>query len=105
MKQFIKITVIVTSVLVAILSSIYICYVIMNANDSVYSLILNNIICVVGIPWAALTAFILISLFETISGEVKIKLGNVEFQGAANPLIMWVMIFLVIVGGIRILLL
>lgn len=103
MKEKVKLIVIVISVLAALLCSMYICYLVMNNHDEVYSLIRDNIVCVIGLPWAALTSFILITLFETFSGDVKIKFGNVEFQGAASPLIMWIMIFLVIVGGIRIL--
>lgn len=48
-------------------------------------------------------ALILISIFRTTDGPIELKLGFIEFKGASGPIIMWVVVFMSICAGMKIL--
>src|SRR6266481_6820111 len=53
-----------------------------------------------GIPCSALGAVILCTLFRTIEGRVKFGGLGFTFEGAAGPIVMWVLCFLAFVASI-----
>lgn len=57
----------------------------------------------VGVPLSVLTALALVFGLEHVAGNVEFKAWGLEFKGAAGPLVMWILCFLVLVGGIKIL--
>jgi hypothetical protein len=57
---------------------------------------------VIGLPVAALGAFVLIALFRTVEGQIKGKLWKFEFEGAAGPIIMWIFCFLAMVVALKV---
>jgi hypothetical protein len=59
---------------------------------------------VVGIPMSMVAAFGLVVYFEiTSEGPIEISLWGLELKGPAGPLMMWVVVFLAIVLGIKVL--
>ena len=48
-------------------------------------------------------AFILVTLFRTTDGPVDLNMGFVHFKGASGPVIMWVIAFIAICTGMRML--
>lgn len=56
----------------------------------------------IAVPLAGLSAFLLVSLLEISSGPVKFEGLGIKLSGAAGPVIFWVICFLAIILGIRI---
>ena len=56
-----------------------------------------------GLPAAAVGAFTIVTLFRTTDGKIKFRIPGVVFEGASGPILMWILCFVTIVGGIRIL--
>jgi hypothetical protein len=48
----------------------------------------------VGLPAAAAGAFVVVSLFRQTEGPIAIKGLGFELQGAAGPVVLWVLCFL-----------
>ena len=57
----------------------------------------------VGLPSAAAGAFIVVSLFRQSEGPITIKGLGFELQGAAGPVVLWVLCFLAISVAIHLL--
>lgn len=62
-----------------------------------------HLAAVMGIPGAIIVAFVIVSVLENVSGPIKFEGLGFKFEGASGPIIMWVIVFLSLVGGIRIL--
>lgn len=56
-----------------------------------------------GIPLSAISATIVIACFRTALGEIEFKAFGFEFKGASGPATLWVVCFLALVVGIRLL--
>jgi hypothetical protein len=63
----------------------------------------EHLAAVIGVPGAIITAFVLVNVLENISGPVKFKGLGFEFEGASGPIIMWVIVFSALVGGLKLL--
>ena len=63
----------------------------------------QHLAAVIGIPGAVITAFVIVSVLEHVSGPIKFEGLGFKFEGASGPIIMWVIVFLALVGGIRLL--
>ncbi len=62
----------------------------------------DNFSFIVGLPMSTVGAFGLVVYFESTSTDpIKISLWGLELEGPAGPLMMWVVVFLAIVLGIR----
>lgn len=57
----------------------------------------------IGLPLAALAAFLLVITLEVHHGKVEMRGFGFEFRGAAGPIVMWIMAFLAIAAAIRLL--
>jgi hypothetical protein len=69
-------------------------------NESVRQLVLDQFRVIVLLPGAGLFAIIVVSIFETTSGPIKFEVLGFKLEGAAGPIIMWVLCFLAIVLAI-----
>jgi hypothetical protein len=58
---------------------------------------------VVGLPLAALVAFILVVLLEQSRGPIEFEGIGLKLKGAAGPLLMWVICFLAVATAIKLL--
>lgn len=73
-------------------------------NDrGMYDLMLRHFPAIIGIPVAAFAAFVLVALFRTSDGTIKVTVSKLAFEGASGPIIMWAICFLVIVLGVSLL--
>ena len=57
----------------------------------------------VGLPLAAIAAICIVFLFKFVAGAIEFEGLGFKFKGASAPVILWVLCFLAIVGGIRVL--
>ena len=58
---------------------------------------------VLGVPGSIIVAFVLVSVLENVSGPVKFQGLGFKFEGASGPIVMWVLVFLSLVGGMKLL--
>jgi hypothetical protein len=63
----------------------------------------NHFPVTMGIPCAMLGAVIICTLFRTIEGRIKFGGLGFTFEGAAGPIVMWVLCFLAFVTSVRVL--
>ena len=55
----------------------------------------------IGLPAAGMASLCLVLVLRTVAGPIKFKGLGFEFDGAAGPIIMWVICFLAIAIGIK----
>jgi hypothetical protein len=64
--------------------------------------VLNNFELVIGTPMAAALAFCIVMIFYgSFEGPLKMKIGVLEIEGPAGPILLWVVCFVVVVWGIN----
>lgn len=64
---------------------------------------LQHFAAAIGLPFAALAALGLVTLFETRSGPIEFEALGLKFKGASGPIIFWVLSFLAIAVAIKLL--
>jgi hypothetical protein len=72
-------------------------------NASLRQFTVDHFPATVGIPVAAVFAFVVVALFESTAGNVKFEAAFLKFDGAAGPIIMWILCFLSIIWAIKLL--
>ena len=65
--------------------------------------LIDHFIAIFGLPGAAAASFIIVTLFRQGEEPIRIKGLGFEIQGAAGPVVLWVLCFLAICGGIKLL--
>jgi hypothetical protein len=55
----------------------------------------------VGLPFAALAAFCIVTILEASYGPIEIEGFGIKFKGAAGPAIIWIFTFLSITSSIK----
>jgi hypothetical protein len=66
--------------------------------------VLANFELVIGTPMAAALAFCIVMIFYgSFEGPLKAKLGVLEIEGPAGPILLWTVCFITVVWGISIL--
>lgn len=58
---------------------------------------------VVGLPIAAVTAFMLVSVLEVTTGKIEFEGLSFKFRGASGPIVLWIACFIAMVIGIKLL--
>jgi hypothetical protein len=61
----------------------------------------KHLAAVIGIPGAIITAFVLVNVLEQVSGPIKFSGLGFKFEGASGPVVMWVVVFLALVIGLK----
>ncbi len=56
-----------------------------------------------GLPIAAVTAFLLVSVLQVTTGKVEFEGIGFKFRGASGPIVLWIACFIAMVIGIKIL--
>jgi len=67
------------------------------------SLVMNNFPAIIGLPFAAVAAFIVAAVFRQSETPLEFEAVGVKLKGAAGELVLWIACFLAIVAGIRVL--
>lgn len=57
-------------------------------------LVIGHFKAIIGVPAAAISAFIVIWALSVTSGEIEFEAWGLKFKGAAGPVIFWVLTFL-----------
>ena len=57
----------------------------------------------VGLPLAALCAFLLVTVLQISSGKIEFEMLGLKFRGASGPIVLWVIAFLSIASSIKLL--
>jgi hypothetical protein len=66
--------------------------------------VLANFELVLGTPMAAALAFCIVMIFYgSFEGPLKMRIGVLEIEGPAGPILLWVVCFIAVVWGIHIL--
>jgi hypothetical protein len=66
--------------------------------------VLDNFELVIGTPMAAALAFCIVMIFYgSFEGPLKMKIGILEIEGPAGPILLWAVCFVVVVWGVSIL--
>ena len=71
--------------------------------EDYWAFVKNNYIVFFGMPYAAALAYLLISFVEGTRGRVEFELLGMKFKGASGPLVFWILIFLAILLGFKLL--
>ena len=66
-------------------------------------LVVNNFAAVIGLPFAAITAFIVVAILRQSEQPVEFEGLGFRFRGPAGEIVLWIGCFLAIVGAIRLL--
>jgi len=67
------------------------------------NLVIDHFIAVFGLPGAAAAAFILVTLFRQGEAPIRIQALGLNVEGAAGPIVLWVLCFLAICAGMKLL--
>ena len=66
--------------------------------------VLENFELVIGTPMAAALAFCIVMIFYgSFEGPLKMRIGVLEIEGPAGPILLWVACFIAVVWGIFVL--
>ncbi len=73
----------------------------LNYDAQFIEIMYKHLAAVIGIPGAIITAFVLVNVLEQVSGPIKFSGLGFKFEGASGPVVMWVVVFLALVGGLK----
>ena len=74
-----------------------------NFDERFIEIMYQHMEAVLGVPGSIIVAFMLVSVLENVSGPVKFEGLGFKFEGASGPIVMWVFVFLALVGGLKLL--
>lgn len=63
----------------------------------------EHAVAAVGLPVAAVTAFLLVSVLQVTTGKVEFEGLGFKFRGASGPIVLWIACFIAMVIGIKVL--
>jgi hypothetical protein len=69
----------------------------------VTDLVVKNFAAIIGLPFAFIAAFVVVALFRQGDAPMEFKGFGLEFKGASGEVVLWVLCFLSISGGIKLL--
>ena len=80
----------------------YIIFLFRDKEKQIVEGITNHGLAAIGLPIAAITSLTLVLLLEEVFGQtIKVKAIGFEFEGAAGPIILWILGFLAITIAIK----
>jgi hypothetical protein len=65
-------------------------------------LLIQHYVAIVGLPTAAMAAFMLIFLFRQTSGPIELEGLGFKFKGAAGPIVLWMLAFLAMALALKV---
>ena len=72
-------------------------------NPNFRQLVVDYFRVIIGLPAAGVFSFLIVALFQSTVGAIRVEMIGFKFEGAAGPIVMWIMTFLAIVGAITML--
>ena len=75
-----------------------------NRFDAVLTeLVVGRFPAIIGLPFAALAAFLVVALFRQGEGPIEFEIIGAKFKGAAGQILLWIACFLSISAAIKLL--
>ncbi len=97
---FVRSTVAILGPFILIAPLLYVAwFLVTDASPEYTTLVMKNYRIFFCMPYAAFFAYYLVVTLEKASGDIKVKFFGFEFEGAAGPLLFWLLIFLAILFG------
>ena len=90
-------------VLICFLSALLFLTVTQWKNPTIRQLMLDQFPVIVILPATGLFAFLIVSIFQSTSGVIHFEVFGLKLEGAAGPILMWVICFLSIVLSVSVL--
>ena len=69
--------------------------------EDIRQLLLNKMPVIVGLPAAAMTAFLVVALLKQASGPIEFEGAGFKFRGASGQVVLWLLCFIVIAAMIK----
>jgi hypothetical protein len=63
----------------------------------------QNFAATLAVPLSAVAAFCIVTLLRVTTGPIEVEAQGIKFSGASGPIIFWILCFIVIVFGVKIL--
>jgi hypothetical protein len=63
----------------------------------------QNFAATLAVPLSAVASFCIVTLLRVTTGPIEVEAQGIKFSGAAGPIIFWILCFIVIVFGVKIL--
>jgi hypothetical protein len=63
----------------------------------------KNFPTIIGMPFAGLTAFIVVAFFRQSETAIEFEAIGIKLKGAAGEIVLWLLCFTVIVAAVRLL--
>jgi hypothetical protein len=63
----------------------------------------QNFAATLAVPLSAVASFCIVTLLRVTTGPIEVEAQGIKFSGAAGPIIFWILCFIVIVLGVKIL--
>ncbi len=70
-------------------------------NPAWSTVIFDHFPATIGLPLAGAASFVIIALFRTTEGPIKLEAIGIKFEGASGPILMWVLCFSAIATAIK----
>lgn len=75
----------------------------LNGDANFMEIMYQHLAMMVGVPGSIIASFVLVTVLEEVSGQIKFEGLGFKFEGASGPIIMWVIVFTALIGGIKVL--
>jgi uncharacterized membrane protein len=75
----------------------------MSYDNTVIETLYSHLRAAVGIPGSAISAFVIVTVLEQVSGPIHIEVKGFILKGAAGPVVLWIGCFFSLVAGISML--
>jgi hypothetical protein len=71
--------------------------------DDFCNQLMAHAVVIVGLGGMGMASALLVIVFKQIEGPIEFGAGWIKFKGAAGPVVLWIITFLAMVGGSRML--
>jgi hypothetical protein len=75
----------------------------LNYDKNVIEVLYEHLRAALGIPGSIITAFVVVSVLEQVSGPIELEVIGFKLKGAAGPVVLWIACFFSLILGIKIL--
>ena len=72
-------------------------------SPDVRSLVMDHFRTIVALPAAGIFALLIVSIFQVTSGNIEFEALGLKLKGAAGPILMWIIAYIVIVASVHLL--
>lgn len=103
LKHFSKWVIVLGTIFVAASFLLFIVYNSWISSVWLMRLVNEHSAAIIGLPMAAMAALVIVLLLEFSVGHISFKFAGFHFKGASGPMVLWVMSFLSMVIGIKLL--